>query len=53
MAGNWAATPSWWHLYEYDITTLLRPGRHVLAVEAYNSSREAGFVFGLRVGLAS
>ncbi len=43
----------WRHLYEYDITTLLQPGRHVLAVEAYNSSREAGFVFGLRVGLAS
>jgi signal transduction histidine kinase len=43
----------WRHLYEYDITTLLEPGRHVLAVEAYNSSREAGFVFGMRVGLAS
>jgi signal transduction histidine kinase len=43
----------WRHLYEYDITSLLQPGRHVLAVEAYNSSREAGFVFGLRVGLAS
>ncbi len=42
----------WRHLYEYDITALLEPGRHVLAVEAYNSSREAGFVFGMRVGLA-
>jgi len=40
----------WRHLYEYDITPLLRPGRHVLAVEAYNSSREAGFVCGLRIG---
>ena len=43
----------WRHLYEYDITSLLQPGRHVLAVEVYNSSREAGFVFGMRIGLAS
>jgi len=43
----------WRHLYEYDVTDLLGSGRHVLAVEAYNSSREAGFVFGMRVGLAS
>jgi len=43
----------WRHLYEYDVTALLGPGRHVLAVEAYNSSREAGFMFGMRVGLAS
>ena len=42
----------WRHLYEYDITSLLGPGKHVLAVEAYNSSREAGFLFGLRAGLA-
>ena len=34
----------WRHLYEYDITALLGPGPHVLAIEAYNSSREAGFV---------
>jgi signal transduction histidine kinase len=43
----------WRHLYEYDITALLQPGRHVLAVEVYNSSREAGFMFGMRVGLAA
>jgi signal transduction histidine kinase len=43
----------WRHIYEYDITSLLQPGRHVLAAEVYNSSREAGFVFGLRAGLAS
>ncbi len=43
----------WRHLYEYDITSLLNPGKHVLAVDAYNSSREAGLVFGLRVGLSS
>jgi len=43
----------WRHLYEYDITSLLQPGKHVLAVEVYNSSREAGFMFGMRVGLTS
>jgi len=41
----------WRHLYEYDITSLLAPGHHVLSVEAYNSFREAGFMFGLKVGL--
>jgi hypothetical protein len=43
----------WRHLYEYDITSLLSPGNHVLAVEAYNSSREAGFMFGMKAGLSS
>jgi signal transduction histidine kinase len=43
----------WRHLYEYDITSLLKPGKHILAVDAYNSSREAGLVLGLAVGLAS
>jgi signal transduction histidine kinase len=42
----------WRHLYEYDITSLLSPGRHVLALEVYNSFNEAGMVLGLRVGLA-
>jgi two-component sensor histidine kinase len=42
----------WRHLYEYDITPLLSPGRHILAVEVYNSSREAGLMLGLRIGLA-
>ncbi|HZL80052.1 MAG TPA: ATP-binding protein, partial [Candidatus Limnocylindrales bacterium] len=42
----------WRHLYEYDITALLKPGHHVLAVEGYNSSREAGMLLGLRIGLA-
>jgi signal transduction histidine kinase len=41
----------WRHLYEYDITQLLTPGKHVLALEAYNSFNEAGMVLGLRVGL--
>jgi signal transduction histidine kinase len=43
----------WRHLYEYDITSLLSPGNHVLAVEAYNSSREAGFMFGMKAALSS
>ncbi len=43
----------WRHLYEYDITSLLGPGKHVLAVDAYNSSREAGFMFGMQVGLTT
>jgi signal transduction histidine kinase len=43
----------WRHLYEYDIADLIGPGSHVLAVEAYNSSREAGFLLGLQVGLSS
>ena len=42
----------WRHLYEYDITALLSPGRHILAVEDYNSFNEAGMIFGLRIGLA-
>ena len=41
----------WRHLYEYDITPLLQPGRHVLALEVYNSFNEAGMVLGLRIGL--
>lgn len=41
----------WRHLYEYDITALLSPGRHILAVEAYNSAREAGMILGLQIGL--
>ena len=43
----------WRHIYEYDITSLLGPGKHVLAVEVYNSSREAGMVLGFRAGLHS
>ena len=43
----------WRHLYEYDLTDLIGPGLHVLAVEAYNSSREAGFLLGLQVGLST
>ena len=42
----------WRHIYEYDITALLLPGYHILAVEDYNSSREAGMTLGMLVGLS-
>ena len=41
----------WRHLYEYDITPLLTPGKHGLGVAVYNSFNEAGMVLGMRVGL--
>jgi signal transduction histidine kinase len=43
----------WRHLYEYDITRLLTPGKHALGVAVYNSFNEAGMVLGMRVGLAN
>ena len=42
----------WRSITEYDISLLLDPGRHVLAVEAFNDNREAGMLFGLRIELA-
>jgi signal transduction histidine kinase len=40
-------------LAEYDITLLLSPGHHVLAVEAFNDTLDAGVILGLRVKLAN
>ena len=40
-------------LAEYDLTWLLAPGHHVLAVEAFNDTLDAGVLLGLRVKLAS
>ena len=40
-------------LAEYDLTWLLSPGHHVLAVEAFNDTLDAGVILGLRVKLAS
>ena len=37
----------WRSLTEYDLTALLRPGRHVFAVEAFNDRLEAGLLAGL------
>lgn len=46
------AGSDWRSLTEYDITRLLKPGRHVLAVEAFNDNREAGMMLMLLVELA-
>jgi hypothetical protein len=37
----------WRNLGEYDLSVLLKPGPHVLAVEAFNDVNEAGVVLGL------
>jgi signal transduction histidine kinase len=42
----------WRELFIFDLTQLLTPGRHVLAVNCYNGSFSAGMLFGLRVDLA-
>lgn len=41
----------WRSITEYDISLLLEPGRHVLAVQAFNDNREAGMLFGLIIEL--
>jgi len=45
--GNWRS------LTEYDITWLLDPGDHVLAVEALNDSLEGGILLGMRIQFAN
>lgn len=47
QGGNWNG------LTDYDLTWLLTPGRHVLAVEAFNDSLESGIIAGLHVQLAN
>jgi signal transduction histidine kinase len=42
----------WRELFDYDVTPLMSPGRHTLAVKAYNASDFAGMIFGLRIDLA-
>jgi signal transduction histidine kinase len=42
----------WRELFVFDVTQLLSPGKHVLAVNGFNSSSAAGMLFGLRVVLA-
>jgi hypothetical protein len=42
----------WRELFDYNLTPLMSPGRHVLAVKAFNSAKEAGLLLGLRVDLA-
>ena len=42
----------WRELFVFDLTQLLSPGRHALAVRCYNGSFLAGMLFGLKVDLA-
>jgi signal transduction histidine kinase len=42
----------WRELFDFDLTPLMSPGRHVLAVRAYNSAFAAGMIFGLQMVLA-
>ena len=39
----------WKYLTEYDLTSLMAPGLHVLAVEAFNDALDAGVILGLRM----
>ena len=41
----------WRSITEYDVSLLLAPGWHVLAVDAFNDNREAGLLFGLNIAL--
>jgi signal transduction histidine kinase len=41
----------WRTVTEYDVTELLNPGRHVIAVEAFNDRLQAGLIFGLNIQL--
>jgi len=41
----------WRSLTEYDISQILDPGWHVLAVDGFNDNREAGLLFGLKIEL--
>lgn len=47
QGGNWNG------LTDYDLTWLLTPGPHVLAVEAFNDGLEGGIIAGLHVQLAN
>jgi signal transduction histidine kinase len=42
----------WRELFDFDLTPLMSPGRHVLAVSGYNSAFAAGMILGLQVVLA-
>lgn len=39
-------------LTEYDLTLLLGPGHHVLTVEAFNETMDAGLILGMRIKLS-
>jgi signal transduction histidine kinase len=42
----------WRELFVFDLTQILSPGRHIIAVKAFNSSSAAGVIFGLHVDMA-
>ncbi len=42
----------WHELFVFDLSKILFPGRHILAVEAINGASFAGMLFGLRIDLA-
>src|ERR1035437_2729437 len=42
----------WRTVTEYDVTQLLAPGRHTVAVEGFNDRLEGGLIFGLEIQLA-
>ena len=42
----------WRELFSFDLTQLMTPGRHVLAVEAFNSASSAGMLLGMRINFA-
>jgi len=39
----------WRSLTEFDISRLLRPGKHVIAIEAFNDRLYAGVILGLKI----
>lgn len=41
----------YYYMTEYDISQVLSPGKHVIAIRAFNESHQAGVVAGLRVEL--
>lgn len=43
----------WRELFDYNLTLLMSPGRHVLAVKSLNPSGFAGMLLGMRIELAN
>lgn len=43
----------YYYMTDYDVGEVLAPGRHVVAIRAFNESHQAGVVAGLRVELAT
>jgi len=41
----------YFYMTEYDIKSVLGPGRHVIAVQAFNETHQAGVVIGLEIEL--